>query len=194
MIPPAPPGKNEPESPRSGKKPVIIVVIISFLLIIAVIAIVLVLSPAGSSPAPSAEVVNNSHNPVIPKPVRAPVAVSTVKPVDFVIQPGDQEKCGLTCRRLTPSVTNTGNETAHNVCISITLYNSDGELIFLNGESSIKKCIGTIASGESKSEPVVIDADCGFLASKCLQKTLILKTRATSDEATVQFPDRTIAV
>jgi len=194
MIPPAVSENNEPGSQPPGKKPVMAIVIISILLIIEVIAIVFVLSPAGSSPVPAPAVVKETHILVTPQAVRAPAAASPVKPVDFVIQPGAQEKCGLTCRQLTPSITNTGNETAHNVCISITLYNSGGELIFLNGGSSIKKCIGTIASGETKSEPIIIEADCGFFASKCLQKTLVLKTRATCDETTVQFPDRTIAV
>jgi hypothetical protein len=54
--------------------------------------------------------------------------------------------------------------------------------------------VGTLAAGESKSEPIVIDADCGFLASKCIQQTLVLKTLATSDETTVRFPDQLIAV
>jgi hypothetical protein len=114
--------------------------------------------------------------------------------VDFVIQAGPQEKCGLTCRQLTPSVTNTGTDTAHNVCISIMLYNSGGDLITLNGGPSVTKCIGDIASGESRSEPVTIEADCGLFASKCIRQTLILKTEATCDETTVRFPDKMFAV
>ena len=134
-------------------------------------------------------VVENSPHNSIPQPVLIP----TVKPADISIDPRPQEKCGQTCRQLTPAITNSGSETAHNVCISITLYNSRGDLISLNGGPSIKKCIGDIARGESKSEPIVIEADCGFLASKCIQETLILKTKVTCDEATIQFPDRTIA-
>ena len=164
-------------------------------------------SPTGSSATISSSggettfpsVVENSLNPtgpqLIPKANMQPVeASSVVKPVDFVIDAGPTENCGLTCRQLTPSITNTGIKTAHNVCISIVLSNSGGDLISLNGEPSFRKCIGNIASGESKSESIVINADCGFLASKCIKQTLILKTKATCDETTVQFPDQIIAV
>jgi hypothetical protein len=164
-------------------------------------------SPTGSSATVSSsggettfpEVVENSFGPtgsqLIPKTNMQPVDDSSVlKPVDFVIDTGAQEKCGLTCRHLTPSITNTGTKTAHNVCISIRLSNTGGDIIFLNGEPTIRKCIGNIASGESKSESIVINADCGFLASKCVKQTLILKTKATCDETTVQFPDQIIAV
>ena len=157
-----------------------------------------IVSPAGGATT-SPAVVENSIGPtgqqLIPQANMQPVDNSpVVKPVDFVIDAGPQEKCGLTCRQLTPSITNTGKKTAHNICISIVLSNSGGDLISLNGESSFRKCIGNIASGESKSESIVINADCGFLASKCLRQTLILKTKVTCDETTVQFPDQIIAV
>ncbi len=164
-------------------------------------------SPTGSSATVSSSggettfpsVVENSLSPTgpqqIPKANMQPVYDSSaVKPVDFVIDAGSQEKCGLTCRQLTPSITNTGITTAHNVCISIVLSNTGGDIISLNGEPTFRKCIGNIASGESKSESIVINADCGFLASKCIKQTLILKTKATCDETTVQFPDQIIAV
>ena len=199
MIPPAPPGKKEPGSPLSGKKAVMAFVIVFVVVIIGVIAgVVLIQSPAGSGATTLPPVVENTLGSAVSQPVRQPNTQpadnSPVKPVDFVIDAGSQEKCGLTCRQLTPSITNTGNETAHNVCISLVMSNSGGDLISLNGEPSFKKCIGNIASGESKSEPIVINADCGFLASKCVSQTLILKTSITCDETTVQFPDQMIAV
>jgi hypothetical protein len=199
MMPPDPIGKKEPESPRSGKKAVMVFVFLFVVVIIGVIAVVvLVQSPAGSGATPSPAVMENPPGPAVPQPVRQPDTQpahdSPVKPVDFVIEAGPQEKCGLTCRQLTPAITNTGDETAHNVCISLVMYNSGGDLIFLNGRPSIRQCIGNITSGESKSEPIVIEADCGFLASKCLRQTLILKTGVTCDETTVQFPDQMIAV
>lgn len=186
MVPQEPPGKKEPVFTFTKKKAVITAII---LLVIVIWCAVFFMSPS---------VVEKSPHTAVPQPVRQsnpqPAPSSTVKPVDFIIDPGPQEKCGLTCRQLTPAITNSGGETAHNVCISITLYNSGGDLISLNGAPSIKKCIGDIARGESKSEPIVIEADCGFLASKCIQQTLVLKTRVTCDEASVQFPDRIIAV
>jgi hypothetical protein len=207
MTPPDPIDNKKPVSILSRKKAVMAIVILLAIVIISVIAVVVLFqSPAGSgatlSPASSATtspaVVENSLGPAVPQPVREtdmlPADNSPVKPVDFVIDAGSQEKCGLTCRQLTPSITNTGNMTAHNVCISLVLSNSGGDLIPLNGAPTFRKCIGNIASGESKSEPIVIDADCGFLASKCIRQTLILKTKATCDETTVQFPDQIIAV
>ena len=195
MIPPTPPESKEPVSVRPEKKTIILFGIIFVIIIIVVIAAVLSLqSPAASSSATSPAAVKNSQNSANTEPAPQSAVDSPQKPVDFMIRAGPQEKCGLTCRQLTPTITNTGSDAAHNFCISITLYNSGGDLIPLNNGPSLTKCIGDIASGESKSEPIVIEADCGFLASRCIKQTLILKTEATCDETTVRFPDRTIAV
>jgi hypothetical protein len=188
MIPPTPAGKKAPGFPRPGKRTVIIVAILAVIVIAGVIVAVLPGQSHGGSSAAAA------HPAPAPQASPGTLQDSPQKPVDFVIRPGAQEKCGLTCRQLTPVITNTGYETAHNVCISIVLYNSGGDLISLNGGPSITECIGDIASGESKSQPVTIEADCGLLASKCIRQTLILKTEASCDETTVKFPDRTIAV
>ncbi len=115
-------------------------------------------------------------------------------PVDFLLQPGDPASCGLTCRQLDASITNTGYETAHNVCITVGLHNSRNEIISLNGEPSIHRCIGDISGGQRKTEPITINADCGAFATKCIGETLTLQTRVTSVEKTVQFPDQLIAV
>jgi hypothetical protein len=114
--------------------------------------------------------------------------------VNFSLEAGPQTSCGLTCRQLTPAITNTGNETAHNVCISLVVYNSGGDIIFLNGAPSIRQCVGNIEGGESKSEPIVINADCGAFASKCLGQTLTLQTTVASEEKTARFPDVAISV
>jgi hypothetical protein len=119
----------------------------------------------------------------------------TVKiPVDFVLQPGEQTSCGLTCRQLVAAITNTGYETAHNVCIIVALHNSRNEVINLNGNPSIRRCIGDIAGGQEKSEPITINADCGVFGTKCIGETLTLQTQVSSDEKTIQFPDQLIAV
>lgn len=115
-------------------------------------------------------------------------------PVDFALQPGNPVSCGLTCRQLDASITNTGSETAHNVCITVSLHNSRNEIINLNNEPSIHRCIGDIAGGQKKTEPITINADCGAFATKCIGETLTLQTRVTSVEKTVQFPDQMIAV
>jgi hypothetical protein len=195
----SPDGKKGPGITLPGKKAVVAGAIFCIVVIIGVVAlVVLAQSPAGRTTTSTPAVAENPSRPAVPQPVRQPDTQtahdSPVGPVDFVIEAGAQEKCGLTCRQLTLTISNTGTETAHNVCISLVTYNSGGDLIFLNGGASIRRCVGPLAAGESKSEPIVINADCGFLASKCLQQTLVLKTQATSDETTVQFPDQLIAV
>jgi hypothetical protein len=188
MMPPTPFGKNQLVLMRPGKKVMMAAVILVVIVIFCVFAAVVLLQ---SPPRGGATI---SHHTTVSQTSRQPAQDSPQKPVDFVIQTGPQVKCGLTCRELTPSITNTGSEKAHNVCITIVLHNSGGDLIPLNGAPSIIQCIGDLTSGESRSEPITINADCGFLASKCLRQTLILHTEATCDETTVQFPDRTIAV
>jgi hypothetical protein len=64
----------------------------------------------------------------------------------------------------------------------------------MNGESSLNRCIGDIAGGQKKTESIIINADCGAFATKCIGETLTLQTRVTSVEKTVQFPDQLIAV
>jgi hypothetical protein len=115
-------------------------------------------------------------------------------PVDFILQPGVPSGCGLTCRQLDASITNTGYETAHNVCITVDLHNSRNEIINLNGQPSINRCIGDIAGGQKKTESITINADCGAFATRCIGETLTLQTRITSVEKTVRFPDQVIAV
>ncbi len=191
MIPAIPPEKKEPGTRLPSKKTLMAIGIIIVIVIIVAILAGGLLKPASPNHSSSAAASRTeTQQPVSQGAAR----VTQQTPVDFVIQTGPQEKCGLTCRQLTPSITNTGTDTAHNVCISVVLYNSGGDLIALNGGPSVSKCVGDIASGESRSEPITIEADCGFLASKCVSQTLILKTEAVCDETTVRFPDKTIKV
>ena len=180
------------------------------IIICAIAVVVLVLSPASSSTAqpPGQRTAPRSDqgsypSPTSPTPRVTPVPRQTEfppapgaekKPVDFVLVAGPQINCGLTCRQLTPTITNTGDETAHNVCISLVMYNSRAEPILLNGGPYLTQCVGDLVGGESTSEAITINADCGILASKCIQQTLILQTQITSEEKTVQFPDQTISV
>lgn len=115
-------------------------------------------------------------------------------PVDFLLHTGTPSSCGLTCRQMDASITNTGYSTAHTVCIDVSMHNSRNEIITLNGQPVLNRCIGDIGAGETKTEPISIKADCGAFASRCIGQTLTLKTRVTSAEKTVQFPDQLIAV
>jgi hypothetical protein len=170
-------------------------------IVVVLIIMVLVMTLGSKAPVPvsSAPVPANSHT----LPATKPVASGTLKPatpepeqkpVDFVLQPGDTVNCGLTCRQLTASITNSGYDPAHNVCISLHMTNSKGIVIGLNGAGTYQKCIGDLDAGQTKSEPVTINADCGMFALNCVKETLTLQTVVSSDEATVRFPDTNLAV
>jgi hypothetical protein len=152
----------------------------------------------GATNSPSQHRISTPQHPEGSQTIRQPTEYTvkeTLKiPVDFVLQPGEQTSCGLTCRQLVAAITNTGYETAHNVCITVGLHNSRNEVINLNGDLSIRRCIGDIAGGQEKSEPITINADCGVFATKCIGETLTLQTQVSSDEKTIQFPDQLIAV
>ena len=198
MVSPVSSVTSVPGSSGRDKKQLLLVGVVAVIIVLAVIALYALApstasSPAASAPAPSSAAPSSAAK-ASPQAAAVAVPAGSQNAVDFSIDAGAQEKCGLTCRQLSPTVTNTGTATAHNVCFTVDLHNSKGELIALNGAPSIKKCIGDMAAGESKSEPLKIEADCGFLASKCVSQTLILKTQATCDETTVQFPDTVIAV
>jgi hypothetical protein len=122
------------------------------------------------------------------------VTETSKAPVDFVLQSGEPSNCGLTCRQLDATITNTGFAIAHNVCITVALHNSRNEVINLNGDPFIKRCIGDISGGESKTESISVNADCGAFATRCIGETLTLQTQVSSDEKTTRLPDQLIAV
>ena len=182
-------------------------------LILAVIAILFVQPPSGSTSSnanvitttsPHQSAVSPSLTPKITISIR-PTGAQTQKqtpsimvtpsvPVDFLLQSGAPSSCGLTCRQLDASITNAGYASAHSVCIDVSMHNSKNEIINLNGEASLVRCIGDISAGQTKTEAITINADCGVFATKCIGETLTLRTRITSVEKTVQFPDQLIAV
>jgi hypothetical protein len=194
-------------APVPGKKILFLAGGIVAVIIIAAISAYIIFQVPQNSEKPVSQGAPNStshhqiptpHNPEGSQTIRQPTEY-TVKetskiPVDFVLQPGEQTRCGLTCRELVAAITNTGYETAHNVCITVALHNSRNEVINLNGDTSIRRCIGDIAGGQEKSEQITINADCGIFASKCIGETLTLRTQVSSDEKTIQFPDQLIAV
>lgn len=162
--------------------------------------------PAGTTPAPApVNTVSRTYTvqptaprttvtegvpvPVTTVPIRTPAPTTIPRPVDFSLDSGTPVSCGLTCRETVATVTNTGGETAHGVCVELSVHNSDGELIPVNGGDFMSECVGDLAPGASVSRTVQINADCGFLASRCVQKTLILSSLVRSRERVVTFPD-----
>ncbi len=208
-----PAGQAKPGLTLPENKNLILVGIVAAVVIIAVIAIVFAQLPSDTGnkqpPAiqttpPQKTAVSPSATPKLLKTVRqtntqtilqTPTTQATpAVPVDFVLQSGTPSSCGLTCRQMDASITNTGYAIAHTVCIEVSMHNSRNDVINLNGQSSMQQCVGDLTGGQSKTESITVNADCGAFATKCIGETLTLKTKITSVEKTVQFPDQLIAV
>jgi len=200
----AKPDAPEKSGRRSPEKKTLVLagIAVAGIIIAAIFACIIFQAPENSKNPVSPSVTTSSqpratHVPTGSPTTRQPSYVTvkaTQNPVDFVLQPGEQTSCGLTCRQLDATVTNSGYETAHNVCITVALYNSRNAVINLNGETSLRRCVGDIAAGQSRTEPITINADCGVFATKCIGETLTLQTQVTSDEKTIRFPDQLIKV
>jgi len=211
-----PPEKGQ-EKPRPGvieKKTLMIAGIVIAVSLIAIIAIPIIMRSPPEQGTGQYPVVKNFTQPergvsaartvTIPKTIRPAVIPTTREPtivptttavaVDFSIQTGVPANCGLTCRQLDAMLTNSGYKTAHNVCITVSLHNSRNEIINLNGESSLNRCVGDVPGGQTITAPITINADCGPFATRCIGETLTLQTQIVSDEKTVRFPDQVISV
>ena len=194
--------EKEQEKPGPGlpeKKTLIIAGIAIALFLIAVIALSIIIpSPEGGTAQPAdiknfsqpEKGVSSPQTTNVPKTIQPTAAL----PVDFILLSGNPASCGLTCRQLDATLTNSGYMTAHNVCIAVSMHNSRNEIIGLNGESTLNRCVGDIAGGQTITEPITINADCGVFATRCIGETLTLQTNVQSDEKTVRFPDQLIAV
>jgi hypothetical protein len=119
----------------------------------------------------------------------SPTTALSKKPIYFELNPGNPTSCGATCRQTTATLTNTGDDTAHNVKINLNIYNNVGDSVYSTQES-----LGDIPGGKSRSNAVTINADCGSilsLYSKCRDHMpLTLKTDIIFDEGTQNFPDQ----
>ena len=214
-------GSKHPEEgqEKSGpglmqKKTLIIMGIIIALFLIMVIAVPVIIWPPPEHGAGQSKVIKNftphetglssAQTATIPKTIlqtgiptiseTSGIQLTKAVPVDFSIQTGAPANCGLTCRQLDAALTNSGYKTAHNVCITVSMHNSRNEIIDLNGESSLNRCVGDIAGGQTITEPITINADCGPFATLCIGETLTLQTQVVSNEKTVHFPDQVISV
>lgn len=188
---------GQPEKPVPAPDPEKIrriVVIVIALVAISVITFMLAGEPSSAGAAAPEKARSASGGSSVHATATAAVTAAAEKPVDFILAPGEPISCGLTCRELTAAITNTGYSDAHNVCISLSMHNSKGEVIALNGGETLRTCIGDLGPGERRSEPVTINADCGMFALKCVKETLTLETVVSSDETTVAFPAAQLAV
>ena len=205
--------QEEPGTKLTDNKNLIIIGTVIVLLIIAVIAVIYIQSPPvneNKKPAAIKNItlqqtpVSSSYTPLATKTIRPTVSqaitqTSTIQataavPVDFTLQSGSPSSCGLTCRQLDASITNTGYSTAHSVCINVNMHNSRNEILNLNGDPTLSRCVGDIDGRQTKTESITINVDCGAFATKCIGETLTLQTQITSVEKTVRLPDQLIAV
>jgi hypothetical protein len=207
-----PEGQAKPGLTLAENKNLILVGIVVALVIVAVIAIVFAQLPSDTgtkeltaiqttSQKTAVSLSNTSElfNTIRQTDTRTIVQMPTTQatpalPVDFALQSETPSSCGLTCRQMDASITNTGYAIAHTVCIEVSMHNSRNDIINLNGQVSLQQCVGDLPGGQSKTESITVNADCGAFATKCIGETLTLKTKITSVEKTVQFPDQLIAV
>jgi hypothetical protein len=214
-------GSKSPEKGQEKHRPGVIekktLIIVGFVIavsLIAVIAMPVILQLPPDQGTGRSPIIKNFTKPetgvsaarttTIPKTIRQTVIPTisepyivqstTAVPVDFSIQTGVPANCGLTCRQLDAMLTNAGYKTAHNVCITVSMHNSRNEIINLNGDQSLNRCVGNLAGGQTITEPITINADCGPFATRCIGETLTLQTQVVSDEKTVRFPDQVISV
>jgi hypothetical protein len=199
-------GQEKPGPGLPEKKTLIVAGIAIALFLIAILVVpVIMQSPSiiknftktekGLSSTQTTNIPKTVRQTGIPTIIETPTTQATAaEPVDFILQPGVPASCGLTCRQLDATLINSGYMTAHNVCIAVSMHNSRNEIINLNGDSTLNRCVGDIAGGQTITEPITINADCGAFATRCLGETLTLQTLVISDEKTVQFPDQIISV
>jgi hypothetical protein len=205
------PEKEQEKPGLPEKKTLIIAGIAIAVFLIAVIAVLVIIpSPVDKGTVQPAGIkdftrpengvsAQTTNVPTYPTVIRTNSEIPTIQateavPVDFILQSGVPASCGLTCRQLDAMLTNSGYMTAHKVCIEVSMHNSRNKIISLNGESTLNRCVGDIAGGQTITEPITINADCGTFATKCLGETLTLQTQISSDEKTVRFPDQVISV
>jgi hypothetical protein len=203
-------GQEKSGSGLIQKKTLIIIGIVIVLFFIAVIVVPVIMRPPPEQGSGQSPVTKNFTQPETGLPAARTTTIRTAaiptisetaavkskaaEPVDFSIQTGMPANCGLTCRQLDAMLTNSGYSTAHNVCITVSLHNSRNEIINLNGESSLNRCVGDVAGGQTITAPITINADCGPFATLCIGETLTLQSQVVSDEKTVRFPDQVISV
>ncbi|MDO8531706.1 MAG: hypothetical protein Q7T26_06005 [Dehalococcoidia bacterium] len=109
--------------------------------------------PVGATPTlpPSAP----TATPAIPPSVPTTTPVSAARPVDFQLRIAKVEETGLTSRRMTAEMTNTGDSDAHNVSVKLEV-SSRGKRIAVNGKDSETIAVGTIGARQMVSRAIDI--------------------------------------
>ncbi|MDH7593135.1 MAG: hypothetical protein QHG99_02115 [Methanomicrobiales archaeon] len=101
--------------------------------------------PAHAPPEPGASAHRNWPDEGISAPTMTPAPTPALpsavppEPVSFALRTGTPVSCGLTCRETETTVTNTGDITAHSVCVTLEVFNERGARIFVNSRPSIER-------------------------------------------------------
>ena len=108
------------------------------------------------SPSPVTITVPLEGAPVSVTPTpSAPTATPTpaAQSVDFQLRIAKVEETGLTSRRMTAEMTNTGDSDAHNVSVKLEV-SSRGKRIAVNGQDSVTVAVGTIGARQTMSRDI----------------------------------------
>ncbi len=159
-------------------------IVIGVLVVIAAVAALMVYKqPPSSLPKVSTQKQYSSTNV---SRTTAPITTPQNTHIHFELNPGNPISCGLTCRQTTATLTNAGDETAHNVKVILNIYSNTGNNIY-----STQKSIGDLAGGQSITKTETINLDCGYFDIKCIgHLPFTLRTEIIFDEGTQTFPDQ----
>jgi hypothetical protein len=127
-------------------------------------------------------------NTPISNNVRQSGVVTQQKGIYFKITTGTPVSCGIICRQIMTTLTNTGDKNAHNVKVNLYIYNNIEDIVY-----STQEQLGDVKSGQSVSKSIIMNLDCGSvltLYSKCRKHMpLVLKLTVIFDEGIQAFPD-----
>lgn len=97
------------------------------------------------------------------------------------------KECGWTCREIPASLTNSGEETAHNVNVNVRFY-CNGDRIDINGKEYLSLDLGTMEPGETEERTEEVDV--GFGGGLCIQNNgARIVFNVISDEKTMTLEE-----
>ena len=115
------------------------------------IAVPLEGAPVSVTPTPLPSAPAATPVPAVQPPAATPVPA--IQPVDFQLRIAKVEETGLTSRRMTAEMTNTGDSDAHNVSVKLEV-SSRGKRIAVNGQDAVTVAVGTIGARQMVSRAI----------------------------------------
>jgi hypothetical protein len=139
-------------------------------------------SPAVSPAAPPVPSVLSPSTAPVPSNSNATAASPAV---DFNVNIGAVENTGLTSRKITGQITNTGTVDAHNVTAKVQVF-CQGSLVKINNQDFITQPFGTIKAGDTVSQGISVSFSI-LDAGRLTQNGATVNLTITSDETTRTF-------